>query len=311
MRRERNKKKASAILSADMHLRLDTPEARIDDYRAAQASKIKFLAELQREHSCPIFDAGDMFHKWRVEPELEGFALLNLPSDIITVPGNHDLPNHSLALYHKSSLHVLEAAGKMRVLKTDSGNRIHSPDVFLIDRIEVLGFPYGESLAGVASNAYRKVAIVHAYVGESMPPGVEGYTPAQLLAALPGFDLIISGHNHVPLVYEHRGRVVVNPGSMMRMFADQGDMKPGVFLWYAGENTVERIEYPITPNVISREHIETREARTDRMDAFVARLDSEYEIGLSFEKNIEAFFTKNKTDKKVRELIMEAIDGKA
>ena len=306
MRRSQTKK-ASAILSADMHLRLDTPEARTDDYRAAQARKVKFLADLQREHDCPILDAGDMFHKWRVEPELEGFALLNLPADIITVPGNHDLPNHSLALYHKSSLHVLEAAGKVRVLKTDSGNRIHSPDTFVIDGIQILGFPYGEPLVGVDSDSRRTVAIVHAYIGESMPPGVEGYTPAQLLAALPGFDLIVSGHNHVPLVYEHRGRVVVNPGSMMRMFADQGDMKPGVFLWYAGENTVERVEYPIAPSVVSREHIETREARTDRMDAFVARLDSEYEVGLSFEKNIEAHFAKNKTDKKVRELVMEAI----
>lgn len=301
MRRSQTKK-ASAILSADMHLRLDTPEARTDDYRTAQARKVKFLADLQREHDCPIFDAGDMFHKWRVEPELEGFALLNLPANIITVPGNHDLPNHSLALYHKSSLHVLEAAGKIQVLH-GNGQMAKMSEEW---QQYVTGFPYGEELK--MEKPGHGVAIVHAHVGESMPPGVEGYTPAQLLAALPGFDLIVSGHNHVPLVYEHRGRVVVNPGSMMRMFADQGDMKPGVFLWYAGENTVERVEYPIAPSVVSREYIETREARTDRMDAFVARLDSEYEVGLSFEKNIEAHFAKNKTDKKVRELVMEAIE---
>lgn len=304
-------KKASAILMSDGHIRDDVPECRTDDYFAAFESKLQFISNLQQEHECPIIDAGDMFHKWQVSSEREGWALLNLPKGIITIPGNHDLPNHSLSLYKKSSLHVLEAANKLTVLKDNNAFYLQNVPMgkfshgTKFENIPVRGFPYGTAFEkGVG------IAIIHAYVGESIPPKVEGYTPKQLLAALPGYDLIVSGHNHQPLAIKIGNRLIVNPGSIMRMFADQVSMKPRVYLWYAETNTVTPVYLPIQTGVISREHIERKKEQSTRLDTFIERLRSDdVEISLSFEKNIENYFTEHKTEAAVRALVNEAMNG--
>lgn len=311
-RQIKNNHHADAILCADTHLRDDVPECRTDDYRAAVARKVKFLGDLQREHGCPIIDGADLFHKWQVSSELEGWALLNLPASIVTTCGNHDLPNHSLALYKKSSLHVLEAAGKVKVLTQPEYSFWNDHSCSWIT-----GFPYGHPLGMEPEHKQdRNVAIVHAYVAETLPPFIkDGWTPDQLLRALPGYDLIVSGHNHEPFVYVHEDRqgarrLVVNAGSMMRMFADQDKMQPRCWLWYADTNKVEPVYYPIEADVVSREHIEKVEERDARLDAFVNRLDgSSIEISLDFLKNIEDYLVKNKIRPSVSSIIRQSIEG--
>lgn len=303
-------KKADAIFTADMHLRLDTPECRTDDYRSAQARKVAWLAGLQVEHGCPVIDAGDVFDHWKVEPELEGWAIRNLPAKIITVPGNHDLPQHSLKLYEKSSLHVLEAAGTVKVLRPKNSSEIPILQT-RYGTIAIEGFPYGEEIIQtVTPHADRRIAVVHAYVAETVPAFIaDGWTPAQLLAALPGYDVIVGGHNHMPLVYEHKGHLVINPGSMMRATADQADHRPRAYLWYADTNTVEPAYFPIELGAVSRAHLAKAEERDARLAAFVNRLDAETEVGLSFEQNLERYLAANAVGEAVRDMVWEAVGG--
>jgi DNA repair exonuclease SbcCD nuclease subunit len=321
-RQIKHARKADAILTADFHLGDGSPVCRdAAEFLTARERKMEWLRNLQVHHGCPIIDAGDVFDRWQVSSETEGWALLNLPPGIVTVPGNHDLPNHSLKLYKKSSLHVLEAAGKVTVL-------LRSDLLVEIGKNIVYGFPYGETFVerGYPDDGYvrgasykekeRKIAVVHVYVGETVPPfiGEAGYTPAQLLAALPGYDLIVSGHNHQSFVYrtvDRRGntRMVVNPGGMMRTTADQADMKPSAYLWYADTNTVEAAFYPIEPGVVSREHLEKKEERNERLDAFVSRLDTGVELGVSFERNIENHLDKNDIRGRTREMVMEVVNA--
>jgi len=314
MPRQNNKygRPADAVFTADMHLRDDTPECRIDDFAAARDHKIAWLRALRADNgNCPIIDGGDVFNKWQASSELEGMALLNLPDDMVTVPGNHDLPNHSLKLYKKSSLHVLEAAGKVKVLK---GNEQF---IFKIgfNKVTVIGYPYGQPLQETAGGEYRRIAVIHAYCAEAVPAFIEGYTPQQLLAALPGYDVIVCGDHHAGFDYsvtDRRGhkRLVVNPGSMMRTTADQADYRPRVYLWYAEENECVPAYYPAKPGVVSREHLEKVEERDARMEAFISRLDTDVEIGLSFEANLKAFFAANATRQAVRDAVWEAVNGK-
>lgn len=307
VRQQTNKRPADAIFCSDMHLRDDTPECRIDDFAAARDRKVAWLRTLQAENSgCPIIDGGDVFNRWQVSSELEGWALLNLPAGIITVPGNHDLPQHSLKLYTKSSLHVLEAAGKVQVLQ-GNGQMAKMSEEW---QQYVTGFPYGDILK--IDKPGHGIAVVHAYCAETVPAFIEnGYTPAQLLAALPGYDIIICGDHHAGFDYaitDRRGhkRIVVNPGSMMRTTADQADYRPRVYLWYAEENKVLPAYYPVKAGVVSREHLEKVEERDARMEAFITRLDTGVEAGLSFEKNLATFYALNKTVKPVRDMIAEA-----
>ena len=62
----------------------------------------------------------------------------------------------------------------------------------------------------------------------------------------------------------------MNPGSIYRMEASQENHKPRVYLWYAETNTVEPVYIPIESGVISREHLETKEERDIRINAFIS-----------------------------------------
>lgn len=306
---------ADAIIVSDIHLRDDTPICRTDDFVAARTRKVAWLRDLQKKHdSCPIICGGDVFDRWEVSSALEGWALRELPDGIITVPGQHDMPQHSLALYEKSSLHVLEAAGKITVLRGDDSGK---GDWQAFDKFVVKGFPFGEEFMGIDGDTeLRRVAIIHAYVAETVPPFIErGWTPDQLLAALPGYDLVVAGDNHAPLDYgwkDRRGcqRLVVVPGAMMRMSADEADAHPRAYLWFAEENEVLLEFFPIEVDAVSREHLERREERDARLGAFVERLDgAEVDASLSFERNVEEQMNAVGTSEVVRQIVREAVDS--
>lgn len=293
--------KPSAILTADIHLREDQPVARLDNYWEAQARKIKWLRDLQREHDCPILDAGDLFNKWRPSPYLLQWAIRNLP-DMISVEGNHDMSSHNRDLYEKTGLAVLEAAGVVRI----------GVELLPNTAAELYSFPWGAELRGVGprKKGYMpRVALAHimTYAGRSPFPGCTDPGAGTLMDKLDGFELIVTGHNHKPFVVEKDGRLLVNPGSLMRSTADQADHKPRVYLWYAETNKVEPVFVPIEEGVVSREHLETVAQRDERMGAFVSRLNQDVEIGLSFERNMERFLSTNRLRARTKEIIQGAV----
>lgn len=289
--------KPTAILTADLHLRDDQPVCRTDDFFQAQARKILWLCDLQREYKCPIFDAGDVFNTWKPSHALVRWAIRELPDNMYTIPGNHDLPQHSLDLFNKCGLGVLQASGIVNVL---CGEDIELPD------LRISSFPWNCTLD---NERYGDVALCHVmtYKGRNPWPGCTAMGALELLQYMKGFDLVVTGHNHKSFVVEHHGRLLVNPGSLTRQNADQEDFKPSVYLWYSEDNHVEQVFVPIEENVISREHLEKVENREERIDAFVERLSGDFEINLSFENNLEQFFGANRIRGKTKELIMEAM----
>ena len=120
--------------------------------------------------------------------------------------------------------------------------------------------------------------------------------------------MILTGDNHQTFVVEHDGRLLVNPGSIMRMTAAQIDHEPCVFLWDARENRVEKVLLPFDKDVIDRNHIDRQQERDSRVDAYVEHLQKGYEIGLSFEDNLEKFFSANRTRKRVKEKVYEVME---
>ena len=155
-----------------------------------------------------------------------------------------------------------------------------------------------------------KVLVWHHMTYQKKPfPGATDGFAAGILRKYPDYDLICCGDNHQSFVEEYEGRLLVNPGSMMRMDADQADFKPSVYLWFAEDNTVKRIYLPIQENVISREHIDIKEQRDARIDAFVSKLNGEYVAEMSFEDNLESFFKVNSIREPVKEIIYKSLEN--
>lgn len=303
-------KKADAIITADIELRLHAPICRIDDYWKALTKKIEWLNELQQKHDCPILDGGDLFDKkYKVHPshDLIGWAIRNLPEPFYTVPGNHDLPGKSIDNYENSAMSVLEDADVLKVPYPDS---IDNNDLHFI-----YSFPWGveinqDSLIGKGPYG-KNIALIHAMVyKKDLPfPGCEGYSAQEVMDLLPSFDLIVCGHHHQTFTHQDGNRLLVNPGSLMRNDADQIKHKPCVFLWYAEDNTVKPVYVPIEQGVISRDHIDSKNARELRMDAFIEKLGGQVIDGINFSRNLEQVMAKKKITQSVKDKVWQYVEG--
>ena len=287
-----------AILAADLHIRADTPQCRTDDFTAAMWKKLQFINDLANEHNIPILIAGDLGHRsqwpnWL----LEKFMSIISDIEIIAIAGQHDLPGHNLEAIPQSGFGVLKRAGYILSFSK------------IIPHIDF--FPFG---TGIEKSIYNKnkliIAMTHQMVIEDKPywPGQVASSAKLLLKKFPDYKLILSGDNHQPFVVEYEGRLLVNPGSMMRTTADQIDHRPRVYLWEANSNSVEAVYLPIEQDVIDRSHIDTKKEKDARIEAYTTRLSERYEVGLSYEENLKAYFEENRTRQPIKDRIWEACE---
>jgi DNA repair exonuclease SbcCD nuclease subunit len=283
--------KADAIFIADLHLRLDTPVCRTDNFEQTQWGKLDFISNLQKKNNCPVICSGDLLHVWKASPELLSKIIEHLPKDFFTVIGNHDLPSHNLELLYKSGVYTLSVGDHLNILKGTHWNQEPDPNCFF----EIKN---------------KKILVWHTMTWKDVLPyyGCTSITAKAILKRFPEYSTIITGDNHQTFVEEYKGRILVNPGSITRQSAKQIDHKPCVFLWYAETNTVEQVFLPIEEGVISREHIEIEEKRNERIDAFISGLNINWEHGVSFKANLLKFYEKNKVEKDIKELVQKFIE---
>jgi len=294
MIRERHRKIPSLILCSDFHLREDTPTCFTGDFQMEQWIAVNFVKDLQKKYSCPIVHAGDLFHHWKPSPWLISQTMLHIPAEFWSIYGQHDLPQHNWELRNKSGLYTLYQSGYVKV------------------PLREVGCSYGqEPITGegtVRMLVDKDILIWHHMTYINPPyPGAIGGNAISILKKYPQFSLICTGDNHQSFYTEYEGRLLVNPGNLTRQTADQIDFQPRVALWYADTNTIEWVDIPIQKDVISREHIEIKEQRDARIDAFISKLDGDWVAGMSFEENLEAFFVKNETRDVVKEIIYKSI----
>lgn len=280
------RRKVDAILTGDWHLRDDAPICRTDNFQEAQWKKVEFVSELQRKHQCVVHHAGDLFDYWKPSPALLSACILNLPDSFQTILGNHDIPQHNLDLAWKCGVHTLAVAERVILLN---------------------GYHWGQTLS--PGDESHRMALWHTmtWKGKKPWPGIIDKPAKEILKEYPQYDLILTGHNHKRFVEELDGRLLVNPGALTRQTADQEDHVPGVYLWYAEDNTIEEVILPHEKGVISREHIARVEQRDARIDAFISRLNEDWETGVSFEDNLERFLSSNKIHSSVVEIVRKAV----
>lgn len=279
------------ILCADLHLREDTPLCRTDDFEAAQWSKVNEIKQLQKKYECLVIAAGDIFHHWKPSPYLLSKAMIYLPKKLYVVYGQHDLPQHSLELMQKSGINALRQAGFLSVIEKGS---------------------WGQEPGKLGIANHRKVGVWHKFVwdGKNIPwPGCEGMTAKEVLQKYPEFDVIVTGDHHKPFIEVYKGRLLVNPGCLTRQASNYDTHKPRVWFYYSKTNTVEPYFLQASKGVVSRDHIERRKEEDKRLDSFIKRLSDDWEVGLSFEENLERFLATNKVRTSVKKLIYKAFDN--
>ena len=309
----RTKKKPSAILCADIHLMESNPVCRLDDFiNEAQWKKMQWLKDLQAKYHCPVLNAGDLFDHWKPSPELLAKAIQYIPKRFASICGQHDLPQHSLDLIHKSGIYVLKQAGKVELFEEGSWGKEPTGDITtFFDLNNLAYYKQGDDDTQPPKNIpSRNIFIWHTHVYQGKLPWPDCPSPSALkvLKKYPQFDLILTGDNHKPFVESYEGRLLVNPGSLFRTTADQITHEPRVYLWYAETNTVEPVYVPIEAGVISREHLEKAKERNDRIEAFISRLDNDWDAAIGFEENLKRFLQKNEIRQSVKDIINKCLE---
>jgi len=310
-----------AILCADTHIRADTPRNRIDNFPTALQNKFEYILKLGTKYNCPILIAGDIGHRptwpW---PLYSWFirVVKKYKSDIICIPGQHDLPNHKLDKMDDAPMGISAMTKMITVL--DNGYKVG------VGKINVFGFPFGKeiispfdmvsdtkqihALSGT-DGLNRNIAITHQMVIEDRPEykGQEG-TKAVNLLKNNDYDLILSGDNHKPFVVQYKNKLLVNPGSMMRSNSDQAGHRPRVYLYDAENNKVVPEYLPIAKDVIKESVIDT-EAYKKRFDAVIENLKEKQDqsVTIDFKENVKRYFENNRVRKNIKARVWEIIDS--
>lgn len=221
-----------AILCSDIHLSSRAPIARSAEkcWFAAMERQLKQLRNLKDKYECPVVCAGDIFDRWNSTPELINFALDKLP-EMYAVPGQHDLPEHSMDEVHRSAYWTLVQSGLIQHL--DNGRRE-------LGDLALYGYGWGQKIEPVLKrdrdDKQIKLAVVHRYCwykkGTCYPGAPEEGKAVNLKKELKGYDAAVFGDNHITWFWEDEA--FLNPGSFFRRRIDEVRHQPVVGLLYKG-----------------------------------------------------------------------------
>jgi len=296
------------IISGDWHLRDTVPKCRTDDFWEAQWDKVNQIMDLQEDYNCPIFLSGDLFHHWKTSPLLLNRVIYTLYRDkkyfnreIRSIIGNHDMPGHNIESMNKSGFDTMLYSNIIDHFSPKQGH-------WGFDKDEIKSYHFKQSLNNPKGT---KIVILHlmTYKGKAPWPGCTDPECHELFDWFPDTDLIITGHNHKTFTAKKGKQLLVNPGSLTRQTADQIDHKPCIFLYDSKQHKLKKHYLEIKDNVISREHLNVTKAKNKRITAFIEKLKTGWDAGLSFEENIERGFKENKIPKRIKQIIYDWMEG--
>lgn len=267
------------ILSADWHCVQTRPVARLDpSWLDTQRQAIRFLVSQAVKHSCPLVAVGDLFDHPKVGTEVVNMMIEELNAirdqgqEFYLIAGNHCCLDHLAANIPKCSVGTLLSI-----------------------------FPKIPSIPGVQSaNHFGEdvddgslVLFTHQLIFKdeaSRPPMARGLTASDLLAKYPGAQWIFTGDHHDSFHVEESGRHVVNPGCMIPHTA--GDIghngKCALIDLDATGSEVTWIEIPDDPAMLTRDHLDTKAAKVDRLAGFMERVKEAGGHTLTFKDKLEA-----------------------
>lgn len=238
MRRDSNRSKSRviAILGSDYHLRHKPSIARSGEpnwYRAMLRPLLE-IESLISKHNCVNCIAGDIFHKATGNPEeLIHFVQQHIPTDSVSVAGNHDCPYHNYDKLEISAYGLLQRFGVIHHLKP--GHSFTRSDL----NLNIHGFSWDQSLVKCvpAHRTMVELALIHKYIwkGSNKYPGAKKQD--QVLnydAKLKdlGYNAAAFGDNHLGFWHSRNGVHIINCGSLMTTNSDQRKYKPHVGLLY-------------------------------------------------------------------------------
>jgi len=277
------------ILTADWHLRSDVPICRKEteiEWYGLQSSILQFIANMANKREAKLCIVGDIFHRAKSENKIVNMFLYSAfaKEGIYAIAGNHDLPEHSWNNMTDSSFGSLLLSERIKLLEEiGTANNFNQP------------------FRGKGDILFTHQLILDDPAKLSKIKGAK--TPQQMLDEFPAAKLICTGDGHGTIVYEKKGRLLINPGSITRQTSDQKDFKPCIFYIDTDDfSTLERIDLPDTGE-ISDTHRKAIAEKEERISAFVEKIASSKNITMDFEHNVKNAISESELDKDVEKTV--------
>ena len=277
------------VHAADLHISGTVPRCRLDaDWNHTQLAMVAFLVSTANENKCPLVLCGDIFDKPRVATECVVFTIQELRKaehGVYLLAGNHDLLQANVATLHQTSLGVL-----LEIF----------PHISQIDGVQDAQ-PFG-----LDKSTGAPVAFSHQLVfkdEKARPPMAKGLTAAELLDQFPGAKWIFTGDMHDRFHVTIGDRHVVNPGSTITHNASKIGDKGYCALVDIVAESVQWIEIPDDPAMVSDGHLRKEEVRESRIAAFLDMVKGATATVLDFRANLEA----RRQEKTVPEPVNKAV----
>lgn len=246
----------SFIAFGDFHLTEKKPICRKeDDFIRTQRSKLELIVKYAKATNSTLICAGDFYDYWNHE----GYELVNMVNSVLGnctlwgVAGNHELPHHSMAQYHRTPL------------KATMLWRLLTPNEW------IAGFSYGIPIAKTSS----KVCVQHRMIYMSDP--IHGYEAERYDVhheyerdEYKDYNVVITGDNHKPFIYRKDDKHVwVNCGCVYRTSVTEKDYEPSCWrIILHDDDTVEVIRHKLVVNV---DDVDRTEMYLDKVkDSFVS-----------------------------------------
>lgn len=310
-------RKGRRLISAhvsDIHLSLLRPVSRGEDDWLGTTKKalgrvveIVNAAKAHPHDSMPLVMSGDLFDRWNAAPELINFALKYLPP-MIAIPGQHDLPYHSLTNIERSAFLTMACADKITYV--GPAGRVG------VDGGMITCFPWGvETKKPEPALDGLQIAIVHAYCWKTgcdfpgAPP--EGHVDrwAKRLAKL-GYDVAFFGDNHKPFKAEYDKITIVNCGPIMRRSANDADIEPSVWLLYS-DGSVKRKKLNLEEQLLTRKQMVAKvESQAGDFDAFIEDARQISAGSFEFMDILMEIMERRRVRRELREQVMKLAEKK-
>lgn len=305
------------ILTNDWHMLLDNPKCRLDSAYAALQKKIRWIIERAIELDAPIIVAGDVTDKsrsWRLlaawTPVLEAYRG---EVNVFVVYGQHDTKFYDATSRDATILGNFAQNGLVHVLGD-------APTI--LPGVCLYGLSYGDEPRWTAAemkrmredNNYHILAVHDMIIPKLLWTGQEGATYApEYINKLNCFDVIICGDCHRKFKYKavDGDRYIVNAGCLIRKTADVYNFNylPGIWVYETGGGMHwEEVPHAPALEVISRDHIDEKAERDERISAFIGAVKSgSLHLGTDFIPNLVTFCKQNKIKSDVTAMIREVI----
>jgi putative phosphoesterase len=246
-------------------------------------NKLDQMVNIPHDH---IICAGDVFHKWNTSVStIQRF--LRIPH-IISIFGNHDLRFDDMMSSSDTGLGLIMEMNTKLKEYTIFPNRKAS---IILDEV--------------------KIHIEHVMIWHKEPPypGCTASNAEDYMDKIDA-DIIVTGDNHKTFVVERNGKILFNPGSLLRSTSIQKDHKPCVFVYDTKRKSYEVHYLKIEEDVFLED--KTYEFL---FSSFVNSINSvEWDVEIDFENNLLMLIGMDNVKKsvadKIRSMLKQAKEGK-